>query len=288
MTSKPTALADPEADRGPSGDEMAAPAPVQRVTVRQESVSQLVANVLRDRIISGQLPNGSLLPPLDSLLLEFDVSKPSIREALRILETEGLVTVKRGKSGGAVVHAPSAHGAAYALGFVLENQNVSLLDLSLALKSLEPLCASMCATNASPELIDRLQELLDETVRHLDDELRAVSISRRFHEQIVAGCGNQTLITVIGALESLWSTHQLDWADRMETSFEAPRRRTGVKEHEQIVDAIRSGDPARAHRVMTRHLAKSYAIPVRVGGEARLQRPADPRTSTPRRARSFP
>jgi GntR family transcriptional repressor for pyruvate dehydrogenase complex len=262
--------------------------PEHRVIVRQESVSQLVANVLRDRIISGRLANGSLLPPLDSLLLEFNVSKPSIREALRILETEGLVTVKRGKSGGAVVHAPSAQGAAYALGFVLENQHVTLLDLSLALKSLEPLCASMCAANRDPELTARLEELLEETVRDLDDEMRAVSISRRFHEQIVAGCGNQTLITVIGALEALWSTHQLEWADRMETSFEIPRRRTGVKEHEQIVAAIRSGDPTRAHRVMTRHLAKSYAIPARVAGELRVQRPIDPRTSSRPPGRPFP
>jgi GntR family transcriptional repressor for pyruvate dehydrogenase complex len=255
--------------------------PARQVVVRQESVSQLVANVLRDRIISGQLSNDSLLPPLDSLLLEFNVSKPSVREALRILETEGLVTVKRGKNGGAVIHAPSAQGAAYALGFVLENQHVTLLDLSLALKSLEPLCASMCAVKTDPELTARLEGLLEETVRHLDDEIRAVSTSRRFHEQIVAGCGNQTLITVIGALEALWSTHQLEWADRMETSFEIPRRRTGVKEHEQIVAAIRSGDPARAYRVMTRHLAKSYVIPARVGGALRVQRPSAPRAGSP-------
>jgi GntR family transcriptional repressor for pyruvate dehydrogenase complex len=253
--------------------------PEGRVNVRQESVSQLVANVLRERIISGQLENGTLLPRMDDLLLEFNVSKPSLREALRILETEGLVTVKRGKSGGAVVHSPTAQGAAYALGFVLENQNVSLADLAKALSSLEPLCASMCATNATPELLAELDTLIEDTKRYVGDEIAAVAISRRFHEQIVAGCGNQTLITVVGALEALWSTHQIDWAGRLESRFDSDRRMAGIRQHEQIVASIRSGDPVKAHRVMSRHLKAGYAVPERASEGLRVQRPIDPRKS---------
>jgi DNA-binding FadR family transcriptional regulator len=248
-----------------------------RVIVRPESVSQLVANVLRERIISGELPDGSLLARLDDLLSEFNVSKPSIREALRILETEGLVTVKRGKSGGAVVHSPSTLGAAYTLGFILENQHASLTDLAQALRLLEPLCASLCANNSKSDLVAKLDDLVQETREAVHDEVSAVAVSRRFHEQIVANCGNQTLIVVIGSLEALWSTHQLDWACRMETSFDSSRRLQGIQEHAEIVDAIRSADPTAAHEVMSRHLQHyGYNIPARVSEELRIQRPVAP------------
>jgi len=246
--------------------------------VRQESVAQLVANVLRERIVSGELADGALLARLDDLIEEFQVSKPSIREALRILETEGLVTVKRGKSGGAIVHAPSALGTAYTLGFLLESKQVSLADLAEALRQLEPLCAGLCATNKTPTLVAELHDIIEETRANVADELQAVAISRRFHEQLVAGCGNDTLIAVIGSLEALWSTHEVEWTCRMDR-FDDNRRASGIKEHERIVYAIESGDPEWAYRVMAEHMRASYRIPDDVAQDMRVQRPPMPSAS---------
>jgi DNA-binding FadR family transcriptional regulator len=73
------------------------------------------------------------------------VSRPSLREALRILESEGLITVRRGNLGGAVVHAPRVGNAAYSVGLVLQSKRVPMTDLRDAIKSIEPVGAGLCA-----------------------------------------------------------------------------------------------------------------------------------------------
>ena len=88
----------------------------RRAQLRQPRLADMVASVLRDRIVNGELGNGDLLPKQDELLEEFRISRPSLREALRILESEGLLTVRRGNVGGSVVEAPNAESSAYMFG----------------------------------------------------------------------------------------------------------------------------------------------------------------------------
>src|ERR1700745_2107472 len=113
--------------------------------LQQPRLAELIAGVLRDRILSGELRDGDMLPKQEQLLEEFRVSKPSIREALRILETEKLITVKRGNVGGAVVHHPRSQKSAYMLPLVLESRGVTIGDVATAREKLEPVCASLCA-----------------------------------------------------------------------------------------------------------------------------------------------
>ena len=99
----------------------------------QPSVAEMVADVIRARIVAGTLPDGSMLPKQDQLISEFQVSRPSFREALRILESEGLISVRRGNVGGAQVHTPTPENAARTLGLVLQAHEVALDDLAAAL-----------------------------------------------------------------------------------------------------------------------------------------------------------
>ena len=84
----------------------------ERLVVRGERRAEIVADELRRQIIDGELSDGDLLPRQEILVEQFNVSLVSLREALRILETEGLVSVRRGNRGGAVVHAPAKASAA--------------------------------------------------------------------------------------------------------------------------------------------------------------------------------
>src|SRR5690348_11968170 len=95
---------------------------------RPRRVAELVADELRRQIITGELE--SELPREETLLERFPVSRPSLREAFRILETEGLVQVRRGRVGGAVVRRPTVDGAAYYLGLLLQSNSVNLSDLA--------------------------------------------------------------------------------------------------------------------------------------------------------------
>ena len=102
-----------------------------------------------------------MLPKQDQLISEFQVSRPSFREALRILESEGLISVRRGNVGGAQVHAPTPENAARTLGLVLQARNVALDDLAAALAVIEPACAAHSAQrqDRNAVLVPLLREL---------------------------------------------------------------------------------------------------------------------------------
>ena len=122
---------------------MASPAPLGRV--RQSNLAELVAGVLGQRIVDGQLSGGDLLPKQEDLARVFGTSSASVREGLRILEGEGLVTVRRGRLGGAVVQAPADGSAAYMMGLVLGSRDVRLKEIGQVLHDLEPVCVGLCA-----------------------------------------------------------------------------------------------------------------------------------------------
>lgn len=230
-----------------------------REQVRQPAVAELVAASLRSKIVSGELGEGDSLPRQDDMVETFGVSRPSLREALRILESEGLLTVQRGSIGGARVHAPHERGAGYMLGLVLRARHVPIVDVGEALNLLEPLCTGLCAAreDRKTNVLPRLRSLHDQMTEYLDDGLSFTNAARRFHEALVACCGNDTLIVVVGALESLWLGHQEAWA--LETAGtpafpDREVRRSGLQAHARIISLIERGDVQRVTEVDRRHL----------------------------------
>lgn len=251
--------------------------------IHQPRLAEMVADVLRERIVTGQLKDGDGLPRQEDLLVEFRVSRPSLREALRILEAEGLITVRRGNQGGATVHAPRVGNAAYSVGLVLQSRGVVMTDLRDALKSIEPVCAGLCAAREDRRetVLPQLRELHEATLTEIDDAIGFTVASRRFHESLVEGCGNETLKLVVGALESLWSSREEAWArDASETGAfpDAKSRLSGIRAHERIMRYIEDGEVDRVQRQARLHLESSllYAI-----DESALKsvEPSSPRTS---------
>ena len=227
---------------------------------RAEQVAEVVAGHLRRRILDGQLDDGDPLPKLEDLVLEFGASRPTIRDALRILETEGLATVRRGRFGGAIVHRPQVVTAAHALGIVLQVNDVDVDDLTLAIRRLEPICVELCAARSdrAATILPALRRLHEEARASLDDARRFSILSTRFHEHLVEGSGNATLRIVIGALQVLWTAHAAAWADTQHISQdEFPTedyRRRSLEEHELILRLIEAGDGQSAARLARRHL----------------------------------
>lgn len=236
--------------------------------LRQPRLAEMVADVLRRRILNGQLADGSMLPKQEELIDEFGVSKPSMREALRILETEGLITVQRGNVGGAIVHAPQTSNAAYMLGLVLQSRKVPLYDVGAAIKHIEPVCAALCAEREDrmTTVVPRLRELHESALNcPIDDEVQMTKIARSFHEELVAGCGNETMIQLVGALETLWTAHEQEWAQSVSASGDFPdgdARSNSLQRHEEILDLIIAGDAVAVSRAAHDHLGGSifYAV----------------------------
>jgi GntR family transcriptional regulator, transcriptional repressor for pyruvate dehydrogenase complex len=223
-------------------------------------IAEIVADELRRQIIDGELADGDLLPRQEVLVDQFNVSLVSLREALRILETEGLVSVRRGNRGGAVVHAPAKTSAAYMLGLVLQSEAVAVGDLGAALQELEPACAALAAQrpDRADTLVPELQRINNTMDENLEDGRLFTEIGREFHNAIVQGCGNHTIIAVVGSLETLWSSHERQWADESAARGTYPsltKRRAALATHAKLTETIAEGDVDRARRIAGRHLA---------------------------------
>lgn len=235
--------------------------------LRQPRLAEVVASVLRERILDGQLGDGAELPKQDELLEEFRISRPSLREALRILENEGLLTVRRGNVGGSVVELPTAESSAYMFGLVLQSRKASIASLAQAIQEIEPITASLCAQRPDREstVLPALRANIEACEAEIKDANQFTRLARAFHEELVAACGNDTLILMVGALESLWTEQERQWAQRADKRGTYPGesyRRDVQNAHKALVAAIADGKAERAATLARRHLQESqhYAL----------------------------
>jgi len=225
----------------------------------QPRLAEMVAAELRWSILHGELQDGELLPTQDDLCARFKVGKVAVREALRILEDEGLATVRRGNIGGATVHSPTPGSASRMLAMVMEARGVQVTELAAALQELEPLCATMCATRVDrmETVVPHLRKVLDESERALPDPVKFTHHSREFHEVMAAGCGNEALLVVVGALEAIWSPGAEGWARRAEQTDSYPdlaSRRLALRAHHRITTLIAEGKADAAARLVREHV----------------------------------
>lgn len=214
---------------------------------RTPRLAEVVADSLREQILSGELSDGSELPNQERLLDEYGVSKQAVREGLRILELEGLITVRRGNVGGAVVHSPTNRGAAYGLGLVLQSRGVQLSELERALAVMEPMAARLCAARPDRDrtVMPLLQAAQEASTRALADAGRFTAAMSDFHSAMIAGCGIEPVAVVFGAVEELWLAHVRAWGTQRIRAGAFPDlayRQAGVDAHGQLMALIARGD----------------------------------------------
>lgn len=215
---------------------------------------QQVADELRRLIISGELDEGDSLGHEPDLIERFGVSRPTLREALRILETEGLITVVRGVQGGVVVHRPDRRQAARTAALVLQTRNVPLADVFEARTILEPIAVRMVAEARNrASSAKRLRVLIAAEVDAIDDAEAFGQANALFHEELVSLGGNQTLGIVAEMLDEVVARAVTAVAQAGAAESEATRRR-GVRSQERLVELIEAGDAEGAEDHWRRHM----------------------------------
>jgi DNA-binding FadR family transcriptional regulator len=235
-----------------------------RARVPEHRIAETVAGELRARILADG-PPGYRLPTQDQLVSEFGVSYPSIREAIRILETEGLVTVRRGSVGGAEVHRPDESSAAYHLGLALQARRVTLGDLGAGLRTLEPLCAAECARRAdrAETVVPELEASIEKSAALTGDGVAFTRVAREFHDLLVTFTPNATIRHVVGSLVALWSAQEQAWAEAMTRRGQYPEAAEAahaVQIHRRIAAEIAAGQAAAAEQLARAHLAATQAL----------------------------
>jgi DNA-binding FadR family transcriptional regulator len=258
------------------------PARPRKARLRTLRVAEAVAAQLRLRILEGDLVDGSELPPESVLLKEYPASRPSLREAFRILETEGLLSVRRGKIGGVVIRSPTPDSAAYHMGLLLHSRAIPMQDLAGARELLESFCAEQAALRSDHNQVsEQLRQLNDDAAQVVEDGPAFTAAAVKFHKGLVHAAGNQTLRIFAGMLESVWGSQEIGWAHQAdEASYPAVElRRAVLRAHSSIVKAIEAGDADLAGRQTRAHLEASQlyvradgAPPVRVLDEYGIPR----------------
>jgi DNA-binding FadR family transcriptional regulator len=232
--------------------------------IPQLRIAESIAEALRDRILANDIDDYHL-PTQDQLVKEFGVSYPSVREAIRILETEGLVTVRRGNVGGAEIHRPDESSAAYHLGLALQGGRVTLGDLAAGLQVLEPMCAAACAERA-----DRLETVVPALRSNIEASEELVGAgpafthtAREFHDLIVAWHPNDTIRTTVGSLVALWSAQEEVWARSLASRDRYPSdldTREVTKAHRRMLEHIEAGRAEKAEQIARAHLVATQAF----------------------------
>lgn len=217
--------------------------------------------MLRERILSAAVGDDGVLPTQEHLMAEFDVSKAAIREACRILETEGLLNIRRGNVGGATVHRPSPTHVAYSLSLVLQARRVDLADVRSTIGEIEPVCAGLCAGRPDRDdaVLPALRDAQARLERSLDagDGAAAAIAARAWHEALARHCGLDTLAVLAGALEDIWSSHIRAGLTTTVERGAAPdpvTSRAVVDDHARINELIAAGDVAGATQAAAHHL----------------------------------
>lgn len=211
---------------------------VATVRIRTPKAAELVAGEIRASIVTGELAPGDDLPVERDLITRFGVSRPTLREALRILETERLVEVTRGERGGARIIGPSLALASHAVGMVLQAQGTTLADVQEARQIFEPPAARLVAERRSAHTVAALRAALDHEVASSGPDFPIAAM--RFHEILIDASGNKTLSAFLHVLHDIHEGH----ARALQRAGQRDRdvRRRVLEIHQQLIGHVESGD----------------------------------------------
>lgn len=236
-----------------------ADAVASRTAVRSPKTAELVAGTLRRMVVEGQLKDGDFLPNEAELMAHFGVSRPTLREAVRVLESERLVEVRRGSRTGARVRVPGPEVVARPAGLLLELSGATIADLLTAKSAIEPMAARLLAETGSTEAFDELEQMLEglATVDHQSDRL--AESTGAFHLRVVQLSGNATLGIVAGMLHEITVRH---------TAFVFNERRPVsrddyeklMRSYRKLLQFLRAGDADRAEAHWRKHLDTSREL----------------------------
>src|SRR6201997_701171 len=157
--------------------------------------SDVLASQLRERILSGELAEGAPLPAERELVKQTQMSRATVREALRILEVQNLVRVKAGRAGGAFVQRPTSKSMASSVSMLIRGRQIKLADLMETREALEPFCAELAARKRTDDdlaVLDRANDDIADPDADLPAFLQAnldwhVGVAMASHNALLIG-----------------------------------------------------------------------------------------------------
>lgn len=217
--------------------------------------AESLANELRRQIVSGELNEGARLATELLLREEHGVSRTTLREALRILETEGLVRVHRGARGGATAHHPHPQSIATYVGLLLQTRGASIADFLEARSILEPPLAGIAASRRAPIHVRTLTDaLMHEAAVVAHEPERFAQLAVEFHERIAEASESPTLTVLLAILNAIVERAA---PVRLDDHTHPGRAERVHAEHAAVTEHIESGDAVGAEKIWRQHCSPS-------------------------------
>ncbi len=218
-----------------------------------------VAALLRRQIATGQLKPGDKLNPENVLQGQFAISRPTLREALRLLESESLITIRRGHQGGARVSTMDLSAAARQVGVYLQVQGTTLHDLWQARLIIEPPAVALLCQQHSETAFAQLQaNNVAAREAALADPIRYADLSAEFSLLIARHCGNNTLHLLTTLIHDIIRRqHAHVTAQTLDNPSVGRLREASTRSREQALELMRSGPSAAAESYWRAYLEKT-------------------------------
>lgn len=216
------------------------------------SKAEYVAQRLLDKIVTANLEPGTSFGTEADLLQQFDVSRPTLRESLRVLESQGILELRPGPKGGIMVRRPGTDILAHGLSVYLRMHDVPYASILRAREAIEPALAAEAAEHGTDEDFAAMQRSIDRMQDTKDHDAFAEE-NRVFHSLIAKASGNRVM-------EIFWSTisivadgeeHGIRYASRTQKHV--------IAAHQRILDACISRDGEAAMALMRSHVGELEA-----------------------------
>jgi len=213
---------------------------------RIRKTSEVVAMQIVKDIVDRGLVEGDRLPLEAAMVREYRVSRASLREALRLLEVQGLISLRPGRGGGPAVGAAEPEHLARTATLFFHLDGTSYEELFVAHLELECEISAMAADNPDRALVEELMSPFMDEIEPGHDELKLAHL-REFHLRIADACGNRVMHLVVNTLSHIVRTHVL-------ASMEPVQMQPAlIAEHRQLARAIIAGNATRARELTRKH-----------------------------------
>ena len=218
--------------------------------IRVPKSSDVLADQLRKQILADGPAAGMALPTERDLVIQTGLSRGSVREALRILEAEGLIQTRPGRQGGSVARQPGDESLAKYIGLFVQGRGISLNSLLQTREAIEPALAALAAVNRSEEELGQLSQVTQRLEDAFADTPLYLAENVNWHCAIAAASHNELLRAFMVAISNM-----IFKGSAIKDFATEDVRKVVIKAHRRILDAIIKQDPEAASRRMARHLS---------------------------------
>lgn len=221
--------------------------------IKSKKVYQIIFNEIKESFLKGDLEPGDKLPPERELAARFKVSRTSIREALRVLEMNDIVDIRRGD--GTFIKSSDVQILNERLSVPINNAEDNLVYEMLEVRyALETECAFMAAQRATSSDLDKIRKCLDDMNNAKKDEELGLKADLNFHNCIAKASHNSILVGLVNTLsKQMKNTIR---ATRKHRFTNPERHKDTIDEHKEIFLAIALKNPHRAKQLMGEHIMR--------------------------------